>query len=309
MSHDHNVTLSGSAGSVPYRVSYGYTNQDGILKTTAFNRNSLNVNLTPSLLDDHLKVNLSVKASYEKRNFGNEGAVGAAVAFDPTQLVYNGNSRFGGYFTWTNLSDDLPSGDMNIDGNPINIGVANPVSLLEQTDNRSTVKRILGNVSLDYKLPFFPDLRAVLNLGLDKSSSSGHNNSQSNAGWTYRNGIGQLIDYTGETNSQLLDFYLNYVKTVGESKFDITGGYSYQSFERNGSNFARNGDESIYNDFEVTADGDTVARQYIPNPNVLISFFGRAYYSYKGRYMVTATLRNDLSSRFSEDTRSGFSRR
>src|SRR5665648_550637 len=170
IAHDQNISISGGLKKMPYRASFGYASQDGILKTTNMERSTLAIGLDPMFFDNHLKVNINLKGSYTNQNFGEAGAVGSAVAYDPTQPVYNGNTKFGGYNTWVNLSDVLPDGSMNPNGSPNPIGVSNPVALLNQTDNKSTVKRSIGNVQFDYKFHFLPDLRANMNLGYDGSS-------------------------------------------------------------------------------------------------------------------------------------------
>lgn len=293
---DHNLSIAGNASKLPYRASVGYTNQDGILKETNMNRLSGAFNLSPVLLNDHLKVDLNFKGSQSKYEFSNTGAVGSAVAYDPTQPVMNGNTRFGGYHTWVNLADTLEDGSMNPNGYPNPIGVSNPVALLNQTTNNSTVNRYLGNAQFEYKFHFLPELKANLNMGFDKSSSDGINNAPNEAAWTFRQGIGQKIDYTQEKNMELLDFYLNYVKELPsiKSKIDATAGYSWQHFKREGDNYSRNGDETVVQD----------STQYI-NENYLVSFFGRLNYTLNDRYLLTVTLRDDGSSRFSEDTRWG----
>lgn len=296
ISHDHNINLSGTAGALPYRVSYGYTDQQGILETTSMNRHSLNVRLSPTFLNDNLKVDASFKGSFTKNNFGEAGAVGAAASFDPTQPVFNGDPRFGGYFAW------LDNG-----GDPNTIAPRNPVAMLDFTDNRSEVYRAIGNLTLDYRFPFLPALRANLNMGFDRSESNGFNNVSTLAPWF--DNEGRLTDYTAQNSSKLLDFYLNYTKEFNDHKVDIMGGYSYQAFKRDGTNFTTNADRSAFYDYDlVQTDGpepDTIPRQFIPNPNYLISFFGRLNYAYKEKLLLTATFRADGSSRFSESERWG----
>jgi TonB-linked SusC/RagA family outer membrane protein len=296
-SHDHNVSVSGSARNLPYRVSYGYTDQNGIMETTYAKRNSLNVNLSPSFLNDNLKVNISAKGSNTKNNFGNTGAIGAAVGFDPTQPVMNNNTRYGGYFTWVNDPADPESLAIDLAPN-------NPVALLSQTNNTSTVNRLIGNVQVDYRFPFLPALRVNMNTGIDYTSSDGINNTAIEAPWAPTVGAGQKINYTGKNKSKLFDLYLNYVKSFGEHKIDLTGGYSYQSFRNDGSNFSRNWDETDFYDSEIDeASRKNVARQYIPELSYLLSFFGRAHYSFADKYLLTATVRSDGSSRFSKENR------
>ncbi|NTW24475.1 MAG: TonB-dependent receptor [Lentimicrobium sp.] len=293
---DHNLSVAGNVKQLPYRASLGYTNQDGILKNTNMSRLSGAVNLNPVLIKDYLKVDINFKGSQSKTDFSNQGAVGSSVAYDPTQPVNNGNTRFGGYHTWVNLADTLADGSMDPNGYPNPIGVSNPVALLDQTTNNSTVNRMLGNVQLDYKFHFLPELRANLNVGFDKSNSEGVNNAPDEAAWTYRQGIGQKIDYTQDKSMELFDFYLNYVKDITsiKSKIDLTAGYSWQHFQREGTNFSRNGDETIIQD----------STEYI-NENFLVSFFGRLNYTLDDKYLLTVTLRDDGSSRFSEENRWG----
>jgi TonB-dependent starch-binding outer membrane protein SusC len=280
ISHDHNLSAAGSiVKSVPYRISYGYTDQQGILKTTSIKRNSLNINLNPSLLDGDLKLNLSAKGSYTVSDFADAGAVGNAIAFDPTQPVRVEDDTYGGYFSW--LSKGVTNGN------------SNPVAMLEQTDNEGTAKRFIGNAQIEYRLPFLKDLKANLNLGIDRNESDGFNRNPLNAGFRHNTGtlVGKDDSYSGVYTSQLFDFYLNYVKELGIHKIDLTGGYGWQYFEREKSD--RTKDE--------TRDFTTITK----NENYLVSFFGRLNYSLNGKYLVTATLRNDGSSRFGEENRWG----
>src|SRR5690554_1301759 len=165
VSTDHNVSVSGSAGeSLPYRVSVGYTNENGILKTSNLERYTGSVNLSPSFLDDHLRVKLNVRAMYNTNRFADRGAINSATQFDPTMPIYaETESPYGnGYYM-----------SLKPDGTPIDIGLANPLAILEQKYDKSKVKRSIGNIQLDYKMPFLQELRANLNLGYDISESDG----------------------------------------------------------------------------------------------------------------------------------------
>src|SRR5688500_3233588 len=209
ISTDHNLTASGAFKSVPYRISYGYTLQEGILKSTDMKRNTIGINLNPSLLNDNLNINANLKTSFSKHDFGNTDAIGAAVAYDPTQPVMNGNTRFGGYFTWTQLSDALEDGSNNPQGTRNTIGVSNPVAMIMQTDDISEVTRTIGNLQLDYKLPFAKGLRANLNGGFDHQNGEGFKNIADSASFvSNRNEMKK--DYFSTNTSMLLDFYLNY---------------------------------------------------------------------------------------------------
>lgn len=299
-SHDHNVSLSGSTRNLPYRISIGHTDQDGILNTTNFKRNSLNLNLTPEFLNGDLRLKASFKGSHTHHSFGNTGAVGAAVAFDPTQPVYNGSTRWGNFFTWVGPSSAT---ELDPNGDPITIATSNPVAMLKQTDNQSTVYRGIGSLQVDYRLKFLPEVTLTANGGFDISSSKGHNNAPNDAAFTFGNGIGQKINYTGDNKSRLLDLYANFNKHIADSHIDFTAGYSYQRFDRDGSNFARNGNETTFSDFQTDEEGNEIPRQFVSNPNVLLSFFGRLNYTFQEKYLVTLSFRDDASSRFSKDNR------
>ncbi len=297
MAQDHNFSMTGGVKNMPYRASLGYTDQDGILKTTNMERSTIAVGLDPSFLDNHLKVNINLKGSYTRQNFGDQGAVGSAVFYDPTQPVYNSNSKFGSYYTWINLSDVLPDGSMDPNGSPNPIGVSNPLALLYQTNNQSDVYRSLGNVQLDYKFHFLPDLRANLNAGYDVFKTDGHNNASDQAAFTYRNGIGRVSTYSQTGKTTLLDFYLNYTKEIKsiQSRIDATAGYSWQHFYKDGTSFSSNGDGTQISDNNT---------EFI-NENYLISFFGRLNYTLMDRYLLTVTIRDDGSSRFASANRWG----
>lgn len=293
-SQDHNVSASGSYLNTPYRVSIGYTDNNGILKTTSLQRNTMSLALDPTFFDNHLKVSLNLNGSYSQENFGNTGAVGGAANFDPTQPVMNGNTKWGGYFTWMDLTANLPDGSMDPNGHPNGIGPANPVALLNQTDNKSTVYRSIGSLNLDYRLPFLPDLSAKLNLGYDYYTSKGHNYQPTNAAFTVVNGIGSFDDYGQLGKTQLLNFNLQYVKDLPsiKSKFDLLGGYEYSHFWSSNSNWQRSS--------TTTNDPTTV-----PTEHYLISFLGRLNYTLMDKYLLTLTIRDDNSSRFAAGHREG----
>ncbi|WP_205959807.1 SusC/RagA family TonB-linked outer membrane protein [Flammeovirga aprica] len=286
VSTDHNVSVAGTAADkLPYRVSVGYTNQNGILETSNLERFTGNISLTPKFFDDHLSVNLNLKGMLVKNRFADNGAIGEAVSFDPTRPVKDGSPWDYGHFTWLDAS-----------GNPIVLATQNPVARLEYTNNTSDVRRSIGNMQLDYKLHFFPDLKANLNVGYDYSWSDGSNIQQDSLKATFPD-KGFRSTFDQEKRTELLDFTLQYVKDIAsiESKVDVMLGYSWQHFYRKGSDFATNGDGTI----EKTPFTPYSTESY------LVSFFGRLNYTFKDRYLLTVTVRNDGTSRFSPDTRWG----
>lgn len=288
VSTDHIVNVEGGFMNIPYRASVGYSNQNGLLKTSNVERFTGTLNLNPSLLDDHLKINASLKGMYSNNRFADKGAIGAAVTFDPTKPVYDANSPYGGYYTWVQ-----PSGDPNT------VAPTNPLATLELKEDLSTVMRSLGSLQLDYKFPFLPELRANLNLGYDYSKSEGTVFIPDFASWKYDavNGGGEDKQYSQSKRNELLDFYLNYVKDIEtiDSRIDIMGGYSWQHLFK--TNYVKSTNVAGTKDIEL-ANTD-------PTEYYLVSFFGRLNYTLKDRYLATLTLRQDGTSRFSPETRWG----
>ena len=331
ISHDYNLSVGGTVGFLPYRVSASFTQNNGIVKGSRMNRVTAGINLTPKFFDDHLSVQLNAKGYYFHNNFTDGGgAVGAAVAFDPTHPVYadykvadgSVGKPFGGYFVWTGTND---AGETIYNIN----STQNPVSIVNDRDNYADVQRSNGNLQLDYAVHGLEDLHFNLNLGYDWSRSREHNNIAGNTptAWNSYDRYGapmSLFTYQLKQNT-LLDFYANYKKDIDaiDSNIDVTLGYSWQHFKNRGWN-----DNGIYaglayNGLTINSEG-----QYVVTPNTasegnigktyqnmaivpwinelqLISFFGRLNYSLKDTYLLTFTLRDDASSRFSKDNRWG----
>ncbi|WP_207506842.1 SusC/RagA family TonB-linked outer membrane protein [Telluribacter humicola] len=281
---DNNLSVSGSIKKLPYRVSLGYLNQNGILKTSNMGRTTASVGLSPTFFDSHLKVDVNLKGALTNNRFANQGAIGAAVFFDPTQPIYSGNETLGGYFEWLDPAT----------GNPNTLATLNPLGQLMLRDDRSNVSRSIGNIVFDYKFHFLPELRANLNLGYDISKSDGTINVPSNVGMMFARG-GQDNLYSQNKTNTTLEFYLNYVKELPgiNSRIDVMGGYSYQDFLRDSYTLDRNIKGDVFTDY------------FYKSQNTLVSFFGRANYSLLDKYLVTFTLRNDGSSRFAPENRWG----
>ncbi|MGE5108419.1 MAG: SusC/RagA family TonB-linked outer membrane protein [Sphingobacteriales bacterium] len=284
-STDNNISLNGGIKQLPYRLSLGFLNQDGILKRDNIKRYNVSLNLSPVLLQNHLSVNLNTKYTHNDNFYANQSAIGSAVYFDPTKPVYNNTSKYGGYYEWTF-------------NNALN-GLAgkNPLGLLNQQQNKSSVDRFLGNVQLDYKLHFLPDLRFNLNLGYDWSKGGGTTFVPAIAAADSARG-GRFTQYEQTKTNKLLEFYLNYVKNLKEikSRIDFIAGYSFQDWETKSPSFA-----------DLRADRTEYAKASAPYQaqNTIISFYGRLNYALMNRYLVTFTLRRDGSSKFSKDNRWG----
>lgn len=281
---DHALSARGGLFGVPMRISAGYSDHNGILLGDKFQRMTASLNLNPSLLDDHITMELNARGAYTENAFADRGAIGNAVAFDPTQSVYDPESQFGGYTTWTGNN-----------GYQINLAPTNPVALLNLIDDTSEVRRFIGNAKVNYKLHFFPDLTATVNAGLDLSNSGGRRVTSELIPTSDPSFTGSLTRYSQEATNKLFDFYLTYQKDVGNHFLNVVGGYSYQSFDFDNYNY----------DSEAEKQGN-VYEFYDLSKNVLLSYFGRMNYNFQQKYLITATLRADASSKLNPDDRWGY---
>lgn len=284
-STDNNLSISGSAGNMPYRVGVGYLNQDGILKRDNLNRISGAVTLNPRFFDKHLKVDLNLKGSMQKSFFANQGAIFTSIQMDPTKPVYEENS-FGNFYEWK-------QGE-----NPHPLAPRNPVGLIEQKEDNGKVLRSFGNLQLDYAFHFLPELRANLNLGYDISRGEGDTFVPAFAAQNF-NTQGNITNYKEEISNKVLEFFFNYNKAISSinSQIDVTAGYGYYDNQK-----------TVFNFPTLRADGSVITTPAFATDvpqNRLISYFGRLIYTLNDRYIVSGTLRTDGSSRFSPENRWG----
>ncbi|HXB95100.1 MAG TPA: SusC/RagA family TonB-linked outer membrane protein, partial [Puia sp.] len=285
---DNHVSFSGGVPGLPYRLSIGYQSQNGILKTDNLQRTSATLNLSPVLFDKHLKINLNVTGSMQNTRFANQGAIGGAISFDPTQSVYSKSPRFGGYWEW--LDPTTTTGLKALVGR-------NPLGLLEQHYDKSTPLRSIGNIQIDYSLHFLPDLHVNVNAGYDYSNGKGTTYIPDSAAESYVAGgvnSGQNNKYRTTLNNTLFEAYLSYTKDLKsiKSHIDVRAGYSYNNYlttQYNYSSYYANG---------TVMPNSAPATPTTQNEHTLLSYFGRAIYSFEDKYILTATYRRDGSSRF-----------
>ena len=288
---DNNLSLSGSIGKyLPFRVSAGYYNQSGLVRKDNVERWTGNVVLTPSFFQDHLKLTINAKGTLNNNSFNNGGAVWAAATFNPTIPVYSGNSNYGGF-----------NEALDADGYPVNAGVRNPRGLVDLYDSKSKVSRFIGSMDVDYKVHFLPDLKLHATIGADYAKGDGtiyvpgyaaqaFNKDESLSGSDYKYG-------PQKNENRLLTLYANYAKYFEniKSNVDLTAGYDYQFWKST---------TPLY--YTKSAAGTTLSTVKASDyRHVMLSYYGRVNYSYDGKYLLTATVRRDASSRYSKDTRWG----
>ena len=291
---EQNISVSGKVKPIkaPFRVSLGYTNQNGIIETNNYQRLSFGGNISPSFFDDHLTANLNLKVSYENNKMVDNSVVGAALRYDPTRPVMTGSPTAAtdpglGYFIWTN------------GGSPMAIQTNNPVAQLELTDQSNKVVRSIGSAALQYKVHGLEDLKLNVNLGYDVLESKYNKDVPDLAGTMYtenqKDGTGLMQRGVQNKRNLLLDAFANYDKTFGDKhSFGAMVGYGWQNFYKK---YNLSYDDPEGNELQSDTHYET---EYY-----LLSFYGRVNYSYDDRYLITATLRGDASSRFAKDNRWG----
>jgi TonB-dependent starch-binding outer membrane protein SusC len=298
VSTDNNLSFSGGIKKIPYRVSVGYSYLNGILQTDHLQKGSLAIVLNPSFFHNTLKVDINLKGAVEKTRFANQGAIGGAVSFDPTQNIHSNSNRYNGYYEWLESNGNLILNRPN-----------NPVGVLNETFDKQSPKRSIGNIQFDYAVPYVKGLHANLNLAYDVSKSEGTyfvNDSAAQAYNIPQNNVfipgGSSSRSKSTKENTVMDFYLNYIKDIQsiKSRVDLTVGYTYNHYLA-----------TYYNYRGYNAKGDTIAGTSAPTfaynkpENAVIGFFGRLNYVLNDKYYLTATIRRDGSSRFAKGNKWG----
>lgn len=321
-SSDYSLSIGGTAGILPYRVGISYSNNNGILEFTSMERTSANINLSPKFFNDLLSVNANVLGAYVKNSYANNN-LGSCASMNPTLPVrdYENGCPLFGYWT-SYVGGGLLAGP-DTEGTKINSTTAplNPIADMAAVNSYGKSYQSIGNLQLDLKMPFLTDLRANLNLGYDYQHGtwSGGNYPNTPNAWnggyevikdgkieTIKDGGTSCTDQFQTRVNLLLDFYLNYnhyFESI-KSSVDVTAGYSWQKFhnkrrEYTYVNCVMDPANEIYLGMQARPTSINI------DPLQLVSFFGRANFVFLDKYLVTATVRRDGTSRFSKDHRWG----
>ncbi len=297
LSTDHNINVMGGFKNMPYRFSVGYTNQNGIIKTSNFERYTGAFSLNPSLFDDHLKINLNAKGMLVRNRYADGGVVGSAASMDPTEPVMGYGDiyrkNFGGYWQWNTTDKGVTIAN--------SLSMKNPVASLNQKMDVANSKDFIGSAEFDYKCHFLPELRLHLNLGIESASGlqtlyidslSGSDTHHGRQGWEEISKINESLNY-----------YMQYSKEIDKQKFDVMAGYEWQKFHHEGSNSYEGLETNVLDPVTGHIGGYSYKAKEWKSENYLVSFFGRLNYTYNNKYLATFTLRDDGSSRFSAANR------
>jgi iron complex outermembrane receptor protein len=280
---EHNVSLTNTAGSMGYRLSLGYLNQDGIIRGSTTERITVGLNYQQRLFNDRLGLRTYIRGSRARDLFTPGDVLGNAASMAPTQPVLDSASSTG-YWDW-NTTQASPS---------------NPVASLNLASDHGTTLRSVGNVVAEYQLPFLEGLAANLNLSYDITRADRITFFPNNLAAQVRQGQGSFFMANNTQGVSALEWYLNYApsRTYGPGAVNLVGGYSYTQSHGDFpslllTNLSSNllGDDGIPDALNVTNVRGIVDYK-------LISFFGRLNYNVGDRYLASLTLRRDGSSRF-----------
>lgn len=284
ITQEYNVAMNGGAEKFNYYGSFGMQRQQGILKNNNLDRYTGRFNATQKLLDDRLTIeaNLSASGTYNLRP-SMAGIIGDALSNNPTYAAY----------------DSV--------GNPAQyVDINNPMLTYKLEKDITKINRILGNLSPSLKI--LKNLVYKLNFGIDLSYGSRDIQSLPNA-VPLRDGRLETIN-TYNKNT-LIENYFTYTYNRGDHNITALAGHSYQKIYIQGrsysiNKFAISPVEPQYNPGlgqELTLVGNRPTGYALINE--LQSFFGRVNYSLMNKYLFTATVRADGSSKFGENNKYG----
>lgn len=295
VSSNHSVSFSKSTETGNYFASISHMDQDGIILNSGFKRTTARLNAEESFFDNkRLKIKLNLTASDIKEtgipngaNAGSDGQVIIhALMANPTRSVYDQNGNF------TNFN-------MNAHYNPL--------YLLSVYNDKTNTFRVLGNTEATLRI--LPGLNYKFNLGIDKTISERNTTMYPNI--TDRTPKGMYVQANLDSYNVLLEHYLTYDLSLNKHNFSLLGGFSYQKFKTTGTYFGlkniANQGAGIAPEINPGYSGEA----FIPaagyaQENELQSYFGRVNYNFDKKYLLTASLRADGSTRFGQNNKYGY---
>jgi TonB-dependent starch-binding outer membrane protein SusC len=281
ITQNHNLVLSGGTSKLNYYASLGLQDQEGIVYNSNLKRTSARINVTQNLLDERLKIDYNLNTTITEQSRNNN-------------LGYGVNPTFDAY---------TADGEIN---NPINW--QNPLLHNKYVGNFSEERRLLFNIAPSFEI--IDGLVYKMNVGFENRSSDSDAQTIAN---TDRNDLGSLSQSFGNYENELIENYLTYTFEIGDNDLSVLGGHSYQktfSRSRSWSIDEFPADTGIEPRNNPGLGGElTISDNNRPSgsawENELQSFFGRANWSYKDKYLLTGTVRADGSSKFGENNKYG----
>jgi iron complex outermembrane receptor protein len=291
---NHNLSFTKSSATGSFLASLSHMDQDGIVENSSFKRTTARLNAEESFFDDK---RLTVKMNLTASDIDETGIPNGNTAGSDGQLIIHALMAN----PTRSLRDSL--------GNYTNFNMNahyNPAYLLSIYKDKTNTFRVLGNIEASLRL--LKGLNYRFNLGVDKSTSERNSTIYPNI--TDRTPNGAYVQNNLSSLTTLLDQYLTYNHSFNKHQIELLGGFSYQQFKFSGTAFGMQ---------NITKQGEGVDPEYNPGysgtpttpsgyaqENELQSFFGRVNYNYDNKYLVTASLRADGSTRFGADQKYGY---
>ncbi len=291
-SQNHDLSFSGGTHSTSYRASVGYGQTDGIVIGSNMENTNARLNVNHSAMDGRLKFDFRVSSAF----------INSSTA--PTSNIVSGEAGTNVIWEAYRFNPTVPVYDANNNFNHISQFNVNPVSYSKQLEDEQRTRRILGNMSTTYDI--IDNLSVNLNLGYT------YQNSERNAYIQRASPLGG--GFGGQANilqtsdwNKLMETTFRYVYNIGgKHDFDVIAGYSYQYFVDEGFRVRASGfisDVFRWNSLQAASNIESVTS--FKESNTLISYYTRLNYGYLDKYLVTATLRRDGSSRFGDGNKWG----
>lgn len=291
---NHNVSFGKTSNSGSYLASLSRMSQDGIVEKSSFKRTTARLNAEESFLDDK---RLTVKMNLTASDISETGIPNGNTAGSDGQLIIHALMA-----NPTRSLRDSTGAYTNFNMN----AHYNPAYLLSIWDDHTNTFRVLGNIEAAFRI--LPGLNYRFNYGVDKSTSERNTTIYPN--YTDRQPSGAYQQNNLQSLTTLVEHYLTYNKSFNKHNLELLGGFSYQKFTFSGTTYGLQG---------IAAQGVGVAPEYNPGysgtsttpsgyaqENELQSGFGRINYNYDSRYMFTASLRADGSTRFGNNNKYGY---
>ena len=288
------LSFAKQTASGNYYASVAHMDQEGIIQNSNFKRLSGRINAAESFLDNkRLKLKLNLTANETKDNgvptSDDGGSNGQLIVHtlmaNPTRSVYDADGKF------TNFN-------MNAH--------YNPAYLLSIYEDETRTLRVLGNLETSFRI--VNGLEYKLNVGIDRSTSERNTTIYPNI--TDLNPTGRYVQSNLDSKNSLIEHYLTYNLNLEKHKIEALGGFSYQKFERSGTNFTveniTDKGVGVKPSINPGYEGEKPVVTGYAQENELQSYFGRVNYTFNDKYLLTASMRADGSTRFGENNKYGY---
>lgn len=285
ISTEHNVGIQGGIENITYNLSLGYLNSKGIIKTSQHEKKSIAGSINTKLFNESLSIKVNTRTSFIDDVFA-PNTYGAALAFDPTKPVFDENSKYGGYYEWA-----------------AGLATKNPVGTIDLTNDKGNSIRTLNSLTLSYELPWINGLTVTSQGSYDYQNGESRKEESPLLRTQFDNG-GYLSLTDAINRTRQIETYATYKRELSniKSSISLTAGHSWLETEKDFDLIEGNGLEEVNGETVFTTD---ILKDSTNNVNRLASFFGRMNYNYDEKYLITASLRRDGSTRFGENNRWG----